>query len=126
MAKTANRSARRSVQGYSIQLNPMVLAAVKQAAVQQMHETKEEQVGETIGLKAARACLGDLVARVQHAGERITITRSGKPAAMLIPMDDWEILLQLMNRIDNEMADQISADPDASFAPYVPKRRRQA
>jgi prevent-host-death family protein len=104
-----------------------VVEAMKRIAARQLQqEIRASFETDTIGLKAARECLGDLVDRVRHAGTRITITKNNKPAAMLIPMDDWEILLGLMNAIDNDIVDRVLADEKADFAPYVPKRARQA
>src|ERR1043165_6010017 len=41
-----------------------------------------------IGIEEARKTLGDLVTRVQYTRELITITRNGKPAAVLAPIQE--------------------------------------
>ncbi len=40
----------------------------------------------------ARADLAELVSRVGYSGERILLTRHGKPLAALVPIDDLEAL----------------------------------
>jgi prevent-host-death family protein len=41
-----------------------------------------------IALYEAKAHLSALIERVEHAGEEIVITRRGRPAARLVPVDD--------------------------------------
>lgn len=41
----------------------------------------------TVSIETARAKLGELVALAQLAGETTVITRYGKPAAVLVPVD---------------------------------------
>ena len=48
----------------------------------------------------ARDVLGQLVGRVQYGHERIVLTRHGRPAAALVPMDDHEALERLEDEID--------------------------
>jgi prevent-host-death family protein len=40
-----------------------------------------------IPVTTARLQIADLVSRVQYTGERIILTKHGKPAAMLVPVD---------------------------------------
>lgn len=40
----------------------------------------------------ARADLADLVSRVGYTGERILLTRHGKPLAALVPVGDLEVI----------------------------------
>jgi prevent-host-death family protein len=40
-----------------------------------------------IPVTEARDQLSELVARVQYGGERITLTKHGRPAAMLVPVE---------------------------------------
>lgn len=44
--------------------------------------------------------LSDYLSRVQYGGERITITRNGKPVAALISLEDPELLRAIEDRID--------------------------
>ena len=55
----------------------------------------------------ARDVLGQLVGRVQYGHERIVLTRHGRPAAALVPMDDHQTLERLEDEID--LADALAA-----------------
>lgn len=55
----------------------------------------------------ARDVLGQLVGRVQYGHERIVLTRHGRAAAALVPMDDHEALERLEDEID--LADALAA-----------------
>lgn len=51
--------------------------------------------------------LGQLADRVQDGHERIVLTRHGKPAAAIVPIDDHEALERLEDEID--LADALAA-----------------
>lgn len=44
--------------------------------------------------------LGDILGRVQYGGQRIKITRHGRSAAVLMPVEDAELLERLEDRMD--------------------------
>ena len=58
----------------------------------------------TIAASAFRQNLADLANRVSYGGERITVTRSGKPLFAVVPYEDAEILEALEDRMDLELA----------------------
>ena len=58
----------------------------------------------TIALSRLRANLGDLANKVAYAGERLCIERNGKPFVALVSIDDMELLEQLENQMDLELA----------------------
>ena len=58
-------------------------------------------------LRKREDVLGQLVGRVQYGRERIVLTRHGRPAAALVPMDDHEALERLEDEID--LADALAA-----------------
>ena len=60
-----------------------------------------------VPITEARDVLGQLVGRVQYGHERIVLTRHGRPAAALVPMDDHEALERLEDEID--LADALAA-----------------
>ena len=62
----------------------------------------------------ARADLAELVSRVGYSGERILLTRHGKPLAALVPIDDLEAL------------ERPPAEIGFSIAPPGPSRARAA
>lgn len=48
-----------------------------------------------ISAKEARARFSELVNRVAFGNERIIVTKNGKPAAALVPLDDLALLEKL-------------------------------
>jgi antitoxin YefM len=51
----------------------------------------------TVALSEAKTHLARLLAEVQELGEGITITRSGRPAAVLLSVDEYEGLLETLD-----------------------------
>ncbi|HEX5163764.1 MAG TPA: type II toxin-antitoxin system Phd/YefM family antitoxin [Thermomicrobiales bacterium] len=51
-----------------------------------------------------REGLSDLLGRAQHGGERVRITRNGKPVAAIVSVEDLELLRALEDRIDLDAA----------------------
>lgn len=66
--------------------------------------------------------LADLLKRVVGDKERIVLSRDGKPAAALIPIEDLEWLEEMEEKIDNEMADRALAEGGATVAWEVIKK----
>jgi antitoxin YefM len=62
---------------------------------------------ETTSLADARNRLSELVSAVQGTWERVTITKNGRPAAVLIAPDDLESLVETL---------EILSDPEAMAA----------
>lgn len=61
----------------------------------------------TVTLTEAKARLSELLREVQELGERIVITRSGHPAAVLVSTEEYDGLLETL---------EILADPEMSRA----------
>jgi prevent-host-death family protein len=57
-----------------------------------------------IGASDFRQQLADMGNRVSYGGERITVTRSGKPLFAVVPYEDAELLEALEDRMDLELA----------------------
>lgn len=57
-----------------------------------------------------RLDLSETVSRVLYQHERVIITRRGKPAAALVPVEDLELLKQLEDEIDLRDAKAALAD----------------
>ncbi|WP_040525436.1 type II toxin-antitoxin system Phd/YefM family antitoxin [Gordonia effusa] len=53
-----------------------------------------------IAVADLRATLGDTIARTAYTGERVIITRHGKPAAALVSADDLAYFEQLEDEAD--------------------------
>lgn len=62
---------------------------------------------ETVTLSDAKARLPRLLADVLELGEAVVITRSGRPAGVLVSVDEYEGLLETL---------EILADPELSAA----------
>jgi prevent-host-death family protein len=62
---------------------------------------------ETTSLADAKNRLSELVAAVQGTWERVTITKNGRPAAVLIAPEDLESLVETL---------EILSDPEAMAA----------
>jgi antitoxin YefM len=62
---------------------------------------------ETTSLADAKNRLSELVNAVQGTWERVTITKNGKPVAVLIAIEDLESLVETL---------EILSDPDAMAA----------
>jgi prevent-host-death family protein len=56
--------------------------------------------------------LGEYLDRAEHRHERITITRNGKPSAVLISVADAELLDELEDRMDSEEAQAARAEAE--------------
>ena len=61
----------------------------------------------TVPLSAAKTHLARLLSEVEDLGERVVITRSGRPAGVLISVDEYEGLLETL---------EILANPELSTA----------
>ena len=51
----------------------------------------------TVPMSEAKTHFARLLADVERLGEGVTITRSGRPAAVLLPMDEYEGLLETLD-----------------------------
>jgi prevent-host-death family protein len=62
-------------------------------------------VMSNVGATELRSTLGEVLGRVQYAGERVVVERSGKAVAALIPIEDLRALEGLEDRLDLEEAE---------------------
>jgi len=72
----------------------------------------------SIGATELRSSLGDVLGRVQYAGERVVVERGGKAVAALIPMEDLRALEELEDRLDLEEAER--ALRESAGEPTIP------
>jgi len=62
----------------------------------------------TVTLSDAKTHLARLLSEVTELGERVVITRSGRPAGMLVSVDEYEGLLETLEILaDAEMANAV-------------------
>jgi prevent-host-death family protein len=72
--------------------------------------------GKTVTIERARVELSDVVRRVQYAGERVVVTRRGKPTAAIVPLEDVELLQRIEDELDAEAVREARAEPRAGKA----------
>jgi antitoxin Phd len=66
----------------------------------------------------ARQEFADTLNRVAYGKERVILHRRGKPIAVLVPIEDYELLEQLEDDVDVADARRILADPEESPEPW--------
>lgn len=77
-------------------------------------------MGETLPLSEVKAHLSELVDRVEGQHDRVTITRNGRPAAVLLSPDDLESLeetLEIMS--DRALMEAIAEGGEAARTGHV-------
>ncbi|MFE9609522.1 type II toxin-antitoxin system Phd/YefM family antitoxin [Streptomyces sp. NPDC006012] len=75
-----------------------------------------------IPVTQARAELADLINRVVYGGERVVVTRHGKPLVALVSAADLERLEELPEPADEQVVSSVSSVREAEGAPR--ERRR--
>jgi prevent-host-death family protein len=80
-----------------------------------MDQRAEESVSESTAVtaKELKSHLGDFLGRVQFGGEQLVVTKNGKPAAALIPIETLALLRRLEDRGDVEAARSARAEAKA-------------
>jgi PHD/YefM family antitoxin component YafN of YafNO toxin-antitoxin module len=71
---------------------------------------------EWVTTSEARETLDALADRVGETGERIVLTRDGKPVAALVHVDDAIYMQALEDRLDNAAAEEALADIERNGA----------
>lgn len=71
---------------------------------------------ETLPLSEARSALSRLVECVDSTHERVTITRNGHPAAVLISPDDLEALEETLDVLSDPVTMRALRDGEAAAA----------
>ncbi|MFJ3234201.1 type II toxin-antitoxin system Phd/YefM family antitoxin [Streptomyces sp. NPDC086787] len=77
-----------------------------------------------IPVTQARAELADLINRVVYGGERVVVTRHGKPLVALVSAADLERLEELQDPAEDKVASSVSSVHDRTSAPGGPETRR--
>jgi antitoxin Phd len=65
----------------------------------------------TVTASEVRAHLSDMLATVARKGNRVVVTCGGKKFAALVPLDDFEFLESLEDRMDIEDAKKALKEP---------------
>ena len=62
----------------------------------------------TVTLSEAKAKLARILVEVSEVGEHVLITRSGKPVGVLLPVDEYEGLLETLEILaDSELGEAV-------------------
>ena len=69
-------------------------------------------MAKNINITEARSKLGILVNEALFKGERTAICRNGKPAAVLVSVEDAKLLSQLEDKMDLVAAERALAEGD--------------
>ncbi|MEU1000465.1 type II toxin-antitoxin system Phd/YefM family antitoxin [Streptomyces tibetensis] len=78
-----------------------------------------------IPVTQARAELADLINRVVYAGERVVVTRHGKPLVALVSADDLRRLeegQELAEAVEEQVVSAVSTVRQGASAPGEPQR----
>ncbi|MGW7406493.1 type II toxin-antitoxin system Phd/YefM family antitoxin [Streptomyces sp. NPDC054833] len=77
-----------------------------------------------IPVTQARAELADLINRVVYGGERVVVTRHGKPLVALVSAADLERLEQLKESAEDQVITSVAGVHESAPAPSAHDRRR--
>jgi prevent-host-death family protein len=75
-----------------------------------------------IPVTQARAELADLINRVVYGGERVVVTRHGKPLVALVSAADLERLEELAEPAEEQVISAVSTVREAASAPREQQR----
>ncbi|KOG38609.1 type II toxin-antitoxin system Phd/YefM family antitoxin [Streptomyces resistomycificus] len=75
-----------------------------------------------IPVTQARAELADLINRVVYGGERVVVTRHGKPLVALVSAADLERLEELQEPAEEQVVSAVSAVREVASAPREQQR----
>jgi antitoxin YefM len=59
---------------------------------------------ETLPLADVKARLSELIARVQQQHDQVTVTRNGRPVAVVVSIDEWESLQETLEILSDPAA----------------------
>ncbi|MCX4593680.1 type II toxin-antitoxin system Phd/YefM family antitoxin [Streptomyces sp. NBC_01549] len=75
-----------------------------------------------IPVTQARAELADLINRVVYGGERVVVTRHGKPLVALVSAADLERLEELPESVEEQVVSSLSSVREVASAPRERQR----
>jgi prevent-host-death family protein len=78
----------------------------------EMYEERSEHHGGHVTVSEAREGFADLVNRAAYGGERVLVSRRGKPVAAIVPIADVKLIERLEDELDLHAAREALADPD--------------
>ncbi len=69
----------------------------------------------TMSIVDIRKHLSDVVNAARYNKERVVLTRHNKPVVAIVPIEDYELLEALEDRLDLEDALAVLKDPEREF-----------
>lgn len=78
----------------------------------EMYEERREHHGGHVSVSEAREAFADLVNRAAYGGERVLVSRRGKPVAAIVPIADVEFIERMEDELDLQAAREALADPE--------------
>lgn len=74
-------------------------------------------------MATARARLSEVVDRVRRTRRPVTLTRNGRPAAVLVDPDEWALVSELAERVEDEIDarafDAATSEPEGPAVPLA-------
>ena len=67
-------------------------------------------MGKSLTVSEARDRLAEVIGQVQFGGERVTISKRGKPVAVVVSVEDAAFLEEMEDRLDLELVREAKAE----------------
>lgn len=77
-----------------------------------MYESMDEREPGHVSVSEARQDFAELVNRAAYRGERVLVSRRGRPIAAIVPIEDVEFLERYEDEMDLKLAMEALADPE--------------
>lgn len=77
-----------------------------------MYESNDEHNPGHVSVSEARQDFAELVNRAAYRGERVLVSRRGRPIAAIVPIEDVEFLERYEDEMDLKLAMEALADPE--------------
>ncbi|HLR76761.1 MAG TPA: type II toxin-antitoxin system Phd/YefM family antitoxin [Balneolaceae bacterium] len=71
----------------------------------------------------ARKSFSDMLSEAEYAHKRMIITRKGKPAAAVIPIEDLDLLEAIEDKKDVEAAQKVLSNDESEFISWEKAKR---
>jgi prevent-host-death family protein len=78
----------------------------------EMYDRPDEHAPGHVGVSEARESFAELVNRAAYGGERVLVSRRGRPIAAIVPIADVEFMERMEDALDQQAARAALADPE--------------
>jgi prevent-host-death family protein len=79
---------------------------------------------KTLDVTKMRSELSETLNQVAYRGTRVLIERRGKPLAVLVPVEDLQLIELMEDQVDLDLARQALADPTNDTVPWEKVKER--